>query len=151
MPKPRYKPLKTTASEREVQRAVFAAFALFGVDAERQNTGAAVNPKGRLVMFGAPGNADITGVFPAHFGPAAGKHFDCEVKAEAFNPRKCYGEMRKRFNRQLARLRTTNEAGGYGWWTQDAGEIPQILTRIREGARIIIDEDDYPTILIFEE
>lgn len=147
MPTPRYKALKTTASEREVSRAVLAAFALFGVDAQRQNTGAAVNPKGRLVTFGTPGNSDITGVLPAHFGPAAGKHFDCEVKREAFDPRKCYGEARKHFDRQLDRLRKTNEAGGYGWWTQDAAEICQILTRIREGWLIRIADDDYPELV----
>src|SRR6185312_13468718 len=97
MPRPRYKPLKTTASEREVQRAVVAAFALWGIDAERQNTGGMLNPKGRYVAFGEPGNSDLHGELPAHFAPNNGKRWMCEVKREGFDPSKLRGEKREHF------------------------------------------------------
>jgi hypothetical protein len=142
MPKPRYKPLKTTASEREVQRAIVQAFALFGIDAERQNTGGFMNPKGQYVKCGEPGDSDLRGELPAHFAPNNGKSWMCECKSESFDPRKCYGKARERFDRQLDRLRRLNEAGGYGFWSNDAAEVMQILGRIKEGWLVRIADDD---------
>ena len=147
MRKPRYKPLKTLASEREVQRAVVAAFVLYGVEAERRNVGACKNPNGQLVTFGRPGDSDLTGIFPAHFGPAAGKRFDLEVKKEGFDPSRCYGAARRRFDAQLARLRRINECGGYGWWTSDPADVVQFLGRIREGWIVRIADDDIPEVV----
>ena len=150
MGKRRYKPLKIQASEREVLRGVLSAFALFGVEAERRNTGAALNPRGRLVTFGTPGDSDISGIFPAFFGVAAGKRFDVETKREGFDPRRCYGKSRERFDRQLERLRKTNDAGGYAWWTCDVGETCQFLDRIRQGWIVRIADDDWPELVEVE-
>jgi hypothetical protein len=142
MPRPRYKPLKTTASEREVQRAIVEAFALFGIDAERQNTGGCTDSRGQYVKFGEPGNSDLHGELPAHFAPDNGKRWMCEVKAEAFDPRKCYGKARERFDRQVAKLRRLNDAGGYGFWANSAEEVIHILTRIKDGCIVRIADDD---------
>ena len=144
------KPLKTRASEREVQRAVVEAFALFGCVAERRNVGAAVNPKGRLVTFGTPGDSDLTGIFPAWFGPASGKRFDVEVKAEGFEPAKCYGKARARFELQLERLKRVNSAGGYAWWTSDAEEVVRWLDLIRRGWIVRIASDEVSEIVEVE-
>ena len=106
-----------------------------------------MNPKGRLVTFGTPGDSDLTGIFPAWFGPASGKRFDVEVKREGFTPAKCYGKARARFELQLQRLRRVNDCGGYGFWLADAAEVVQYLTRIREGWLTRIADDEWPELV----
>jgi hypothetical protein len=139
---PKAKRLIPGATERQVLRAVIDAFKHFDVIPERQNTGGFMNPKGQYVKCGEPGNSDLRGELPAHFAPNNGKSWMCECKSESFDPRKCYGKARERFDRQLDRLRRLNEAGGYGFWSSDAAEVLQILGRIKEGWLVRIADDD---------
>jgi hypothetical protein len=141
----RLKTLKPGRTEAQVLAAVLDALHIFVVDADRQNTGAAVNPSGRLVMFGRPGNADVSGMIPAGWGAASGKKLDIEVKRERFRPERLRGAKREHFERQLARLRQTNENGGYGFWCTDAAQVIHALERIRVGWRIAFD-GDYPVL-----
>jgi hypothetical protein len=122
---------RTERTEAEVLAQVLEALRMFGIDADRQNTGAALNPKGQMVCFGRPGAADVSGQLPD------GRKLDIEVKREGFDPNKLRGEKREHFERQLARLRRTNEQGGVGFWTDDAEELAKvILPLLLEGASV---------------
>lgn len=144
MSRTKQKPIKPGMPESRVLAGVLDAFRLWGIDAERQNTGGMVNPKGQYVAFSRPGNADVRGTFPAHFGIAAGKSFACEVKKESFDASKVRGAERERFLKQVAKLRDLNAAGGYGWWCNSPDQVPHVLGRIRDGWRIVIDESNVP-------
>jgi hypothetical protein len=129
--------------EADVLRQVLEALSLFGVDVARQNTGAFLNPQGQLVRCGQPGNADVSGMLTT--GPGRGRKVDVEVKRPGFDPRRPgNAAARQRWARQLARLRRTNAQGGYGWWTTDARQVTQVLRRINDGWRVVIDEDGWP-------
>lgn len=139
---PRAKSLKPDIPESQVQAAVIAAFAMFAIEMDRQNTGGMPNPKGRYVAFGKKGNSDLTGMLTAGIG--RGRKVDCEVKNPGFNPRKVRGETAIRWAKQIARLRRTNEQGGYGFWVTDASHVVHVMTRINEGWRVVIGEDEFP-------
>jgi hypothetical protein len=128
-------------TESQVMEGVREALAIFGLDVARQNTGGATNAKGRLVTFGRPGNSDWSGMIPAGWGPASGRKIDIEVKRESFDPGRLRGEKRAHFDRQLSRLKTTCENGGYGLWCNDARQVVHALTRIRDGWKIEWDGD----------
>jgi hypothetical protein len=150
MPRSRTKPPSPLRTERDVLAAVLDALRLYGIDCDRQNTGAARNPAGRLVMFGRRGNSDISGMLPAGWVTPdgvdiSGRKIDLEVKREGFQPEKLRGEAREHFDRQLARLKLTNQNGGYGTWVTDAKQVIRILDRIRDGWRIVFD-GDYPVL-----
>ena len=127
----RAKPRKTGRTERQVLAQVIEAARMLGVDLDRQNTGAAVNPKGRLVMFGKAGNSDLTGMVPD------GRKLDVEVKEEGWDPAKARGKTAERWERQLARLQRTNAQGGVGFWTDDVGHFLAVMRQVLAGARVV--------------
>ncbi len=129
--------------EADVLAAVLEAFTLFGVTPERRNTGGMVNASGQYVRFGQPGDPDVTAVLPAQFGAAAGKAIAVECKRPGFRPERLSGKARAHFRRQLARLAEVNEAGGFGFWCDDAAQVARVLERIKDGFKIIFI-DDYP-------
>jgi hypothetical protein len=144
MTKARTKPLQATCTEAEVLAAVLDAAAILGLDLARQNTGAGVNPAGKVVRFGRSGDSDLDGQLPD------GRRLSVEVKREGFDPSKLRGEKRAHFERQLARLRKTNELGGCGFWCDDAAEFLTIMRHIISGARI--EEPGYgPPVVIYPE
>jgi hypothetical protein len=96
---------------------------VFGVEARRQNTGAALNPRGQMVRFGEPGQADITGTLPW------GRRLEIEAKAPGKRPTA----------KQLDYLRRINESGGVGIWIDDPAELARILPKLIDGARVEID------------
>lgn len=127
----RAKKLKPGRTEAQVLAQVLEAARNLGLDLDRQNTGAAVNPKGRLVVFGRPGNSDLSGMLPD------GRKLDVEVKREGWRPERVRGEAARRWDRQLARLQKTNAQGGVGFWTDDAGEFVDVMLRVLRGARVV--------------
>jgi hypothetical protein len=129
-PKKHAKVRQATRTEKEVLAQVLDAARCLGLDLNRQNTGAAVNPRGKLVCFGQKGNSDLTGVLPD------GRAIHVELKREGFDPHKARGEERERFERQLARLQKTNALGGIGFWTDDAAEFLEIMRIVLDGGRV---------------
>jgi hypothetical protein len=117
--------IKRRTPEGDVLKAVLDCLGLWGIDANRQNTGAMPNAKGRLVRFGRPGDPDITGTLPG------GRRLDLEVKAPGKRPTP----------EQLDRLRLANDQGAVGLWIDDAKELARILPRLCDGARVEIDDD----------
>lgn len=140
----RTKPLKTTRTEAEVLRQVLEAARMLGLDLDRRNTGAGVNPSGKTVRFGKPGDSDMSGQIDR--GLNAGRVLQVEVKHEGFEPSKLQGEKREHFDRQLARLQRTNAQNGIAFWTDDAEEFLTIMRHVLAGARV--DEPGYgrPTV-----
>lgn len=131
---------KTLRTEAEVLAAVLDAARILGLDLARQNTGAGVNPSGKSVRFGRPGNSDLTGTLPD------GRRLDLEIKREGFDPTKLRGAKLAHFGRQLERLKKTNDLGGVAFWTDDAAQCLEWLrlalagaTFLEEGGRIVID------------
>lgn len=121
--------------ERDVLRGVLDCLKVFGIEARRQNTGAATNPAGRLVRFGQPGQADVTGTLPW------GRRLEIEVKAPGKRPTA----------KQLEYLRATNEAGAVGLWIDDPAELARILPKLIEGARVEIDDDGNQWLITTED
>lgn len=135
------KPLSPGRTEKQVLAQVLEALKSFGIDVERQNTGAGVNASGKTIRFGTPGNADISGQLPD------GRKLDIEVKREGFDPNKLRGAKREHFDRQLARLQKTNAGGGVGFWTDDAKELVEvILPLLLAGASV--EEPGYDRLVI---
>lgn len=140
--KTRTKPLVPGRTEAQVLAQVLDALRTFGIDAGRQNTGAGVNPRGQTIRFGTPGNSDISGMLPD------GRKLDIEVKREGFDPSKLRGEKREHFERQLSRLRKTNEQGGVGFWVDDAKELAEvILPELVAGGRVVESKEGRLIIL----
>lgn len=131
--------IRTRTPEGDVLLVVLAALRAFGIDARRQNTGAARFDDGRggsrLVRFGERGNPDVTGTLPG------GRRLDLEVKAPGKRPTP----------EQLDRLRRTNAAGGVGLWVDDAAQMPRILGRLLDGWRVEIDDDGLPWLVSPDE
>lgn len=120
--------------ERDVLVACLDALAVCGIPADRQNTGAMLNAKGKLVRFGQRGNADITATIPR--GPHAGKRLEIEVKRPGERPRP----------EQYERGRRVLDAGGFWIWTDDPIRLANALRRLLEGWRVEIDEDGNPWV-----
>jgi hypothetical protein len=135
----RAKVMKTTRSEREVLAAVLDAARVLGLDLERQNTGAFANPRGQMVRCGKPGNSDLAGQIDR--GPNIGKVLHVEVKAEGFEPTKLRGDKKAHFDRQLARLRKTNEQGGVGFYCDDAVIFMNVMRIVLRGGWVEIEDD----------
>jgi hypothetical protein len=125
---------KLRLNEKEVTQQVLDAAAMLGIELKRRNVGAAVNPHGQTVRFGDPGDADRYAVLPD------GRHLDVEIKHEGFDPTKLRGAKKAHFERQLARLRRTNELGGVGLWVSDAVNFYFAMQKILDGWRVEIDE-----------
>lgn len=138
--KTKRKPPKPGIPESFVLEASIEAFAIFGVEVKRRNVAGFKNQQGQYVACNEAGDSDLYGTFPQSMGPAAGKSFACEIKRGGFDPRKVRGKELERFELQVEKLRDTNEAGGYGWWVNDASQILHVLQRLREGWRIVIEE-----------
>jgi hypothetical protein len=134
------KPRKPGRTEKEVTQQVLDAATLLGIELKRRNVGAAVNPHGRTVRFGEPGDADWYAVLPD------GRHLDVEIKRKGFDPTKLKGEKKAHFERQLARLRRTNELGGVGFWASDAVNFYFAMQKILDGCRVEIDERGFPWV-----
>lgn len=138
------KPLKPGRTEAQVLAQVLDALRTFGIDCDRQNTGVGVNPRGQSIRFGRPGNSDISGILPD------GRKLDIEVKREGFDPSKLRGEKLEHFERQLARLRRTNEQGGVGFWVDDAKELAEvILPELLAGGRV--EESEEGRLIIYQK
>jgi hypothetical protein len=131
---------KPGRTEKEVTQQVLDAAAMLGIELKRRNVGAMVNPHGQTVRFGDPGDADRYAVLPD------GRHLDVEIKREGFDPTKLRGAKKAHFERQLARLRRTNELGGVGFWISDAGDFLVALRKVLDGARVEIDERGFPWV-----
>jgi hypothetical protein len=134
------KPRKPGRTEKEVTQQVLDAAAMLGVELKRRNVGAVVNPLGQTVRFGEKGDADWYAVLPD------GRHLDVEIKRECFDPTKLRGAKKAHFERQLARLRRTNELGGVGFWISDAVDFLAALRKVLDGARVEIDERGFPWV-----
>jgi hypothetical protein len=128
------------ASERDVLAVVLDALRAFGVDASRQNSGSGINPAGRMVRFGRPGDSDIAATLPQGWAPASGRTLHVECKRPGFDSCRLRGRARDHFERQLERSRRTNAAGGFGLWITDASQAVHARRRIRDGWRVEIDE-----------
>jgi hypothetical protein len=140
----RAKTLRPGPTETQVVQQVLDALLIFGVDVDRQNTGGCYDERGQFVRFGKAGNSDISGMLVA--GPGRGKKIDVEVKRPGFDPTKLQGQKQEHFKRQLARLRRTNEQGGFGFWITDASQAIRTLERINQGWRVVIDDDGWPFV-----
>jgi hypothetical protein len=145
MTRSRLKPLRPGRTEAQVLSAVLDALACYGVDAIHRNTGGGINLGGQYVPFGRPGDPDISETLPASFAQAAGKTIALEVKAEGWRPPRPGTRARAHWDCQLERLQATCEAGGYGFWVNDASQVVHVLGRIREGWHITW-EGDYPVL-----
>ncbi len=122
--------VKRCCTEAEVLVQVLEACRMYGIDVDRQNTGAGVNPSGQKVRFGQPGNSDVSGMLPD------GRKLDIEVKREDFDPSRLRGKKLEHFKRQLARLRRTNEQGGVGFWTDNVDLVFKVLPIVLAGGRV---------------
>jgi hypothetical protein len=127
---PGRKPPKTARTEAEVMAQVLEAAQMLGLELKRRNVGGLTDGTGRYVAFAEPGDADFYAVLPD------GRHLDLELKREGFDPARARGEERKRFERQLARLKKTNEQGGIGFWVDDSEEFLTIMRHVLAGARV---------------
>lgn len=126
--------LSTLRSEREVLRQVLEVLAMFGIDADRRNTGVGTNPRGQTVRFGTPGDSDVKGVLPD------GRALHLETKREGWRPPKGHGRAAQHWQRQLERLRRTNAAGGVGLWIESPERLAAVLPKLLAGWRVEIDE-----------
>lgn len=115
--------------ERDILAGVLDALATLGIPADRQNTGAMLNPKGKLVRFGRKGNPDITATIPR--GPHRGKRLEIEIKKPGDKPRP----------EQVDRMRRTNAAGGIAFWANDIKACYEILDVILDGWYVEVDDD----------
>jgi hypothetical protein len=129
-------------TEAEVTRAVLDAARCYGLVLERQNTGAALNPSGRLVTFGTPGDPDYRATF-------RGRSIGVEAKHGGFDPRRLRGAGRAHFDRQLARLKALNDAGGFGVWLRDGADAAHVFRRLAEdpGLRVEFDDAGFPWLV----
>jgi hypothetical protein len=119
--------------ESAVLKGVLALAPLFDVTLRRQNTGAMPNPAGRLVRFGEPGASDLIGFAGPSWGAKAGVVLAVEVKREGWSPPSPKAKARRRWERQLARLREVNEAGGFGFWVDHPANFEKVVKSLRTG------------------
>jgi hypothetical protein len=131
-----HKPLKTTRTEAEVLSQILQAASMLGLDLSRQNTGAGVNPSGKTVRFGKPGDSDLSGTLPD------GRTLHVEAKHEAFDPTKLRGEKREHFERQLARLQKTNNLKGVGFFCDDSEVFIRVMQIVLRGGWVEQTEHD---------
>lgn len=58
------------------------------------------------------------------------------TEREDFDPAKLTGQKRAHFDRQLARLRRTNDQGGVAFWTDNADLVVAVLRVVLDGGRV---------------
>lgn len=131
---------KAGAPESQVMAAVVEAARMFGVALDRHNTGAGLNPSGRMVRFGTPGDTDLWGILPS------GRALYVEVKAGGFDPAKLRGKKREHFENQLDRMEELNRRGAVAFWTGDATEVVWVLRILRDDPAAVVsfDQDGHP-------
>jgi hypothetical protein len=130
------KPIKIGRTEAQVMAQILEAASMLGLDLDRRNTGAGVNPSGKIVRFGKPGDSDLAGVLPD------GRAIMIECKHEAFDPTKLRGEKKAHFDRQLARLRKTNALGGVGFFCDDSEVFIRVMQIVLRGGWVEQTEND---------
>ncbi len=137
----RTKKLNPHPTEKQVTAAVVDAALIFGCVLDRQNTGAGLNPKGKMVRFGIPGNTDLTGALPR-----TGRALHVEIKAGDFDPSKLRGAKKDHFARQLARMAELNARGGAAFWVSDASDFVRAMEILRDDpwASVAFDPDGHP-------
>lgn len=139
------KPYRAGATEAQVSLQVVEAAAACGIVLERQNTGLAFNPSGKVVRFGRPGDADWRAVVPR--GPNRGRELEVEVKREGFRPPR-RGNARAHFERQLARMAETNRSGGLAFWVSSGPDALRAFRRIVEVPGLVVEfYGDYPVFV----
>jgi hypothetical protein len=133
------KPLRPGQTEAQVTEQVLDAARLFGLPLERRNVMVATNPRGQAVRCGTPGEPDYTCTVPV--GPNRGRTLGVEIKHSEFNPARLRGSKREHFDRQLGRMRTSNEAGGLAFWVRDGADATRAFRRVvsTPGLRVEID------------
>jgi len=119
--------------EAAVQKSILALAPLFDVTLRRQNTGVFRDRTGRPVRFGEPGASDLIGFTGPSWGPLAGRVLAVEVKWEGWKPPGLKAKARARWERQLARLREVNAAGGFGFWVDHPDHFEKIVKTLRTG------------------
>lgn len=131
------KPPVARIRERDVQAQVLEIAGLHGLVLRRQNTGvgtyANADGSSRHVRYGDPGDSDLTGTWGLP-GRWQGRRIDVEVKAPGKRPTP----------EQLAKLRRLNDEGGIGIWTDSPEHFEKAIRRLKEGWRVIIDEEGNP-------
>lgn len=128
-------------TEKQVAVQIVQAAAMLGIELKRRNVGMAYNPNGQPVWYGEKGDADWYATLPD------GRHLDLEIKHEHFNPSKLTGSKREHFERQLAKLRRTNEQNGVGFWVDDAEEFILIMREVLGGGRV--EEPGYDRPIVY--
>jgi hypothetical protein len=134
------KTLNPAATEAQVMAGLVDAALMFGVVLDRANTGAGVNPSGKVVRFGVPGSPDLSGTL------LSGRRLDVEAKAGGFDPAKLRGKKAEHFARQLARMDELNRRGGAAFWTSDVSDFVRAMEILRDDptAMITFDPDGHP-------
>jgi hypothetical protein len=133
------KPLKTGRTEAQVLAQILEAASMLGLDLDRRNTGAGVNPSGKMVRFGKPGDSDLNGTLPD------GRTLHVECKHECFEPTKLRGEKREHFERQLTRLQKTNALGGVGFFCDRSDVFLRVMQIVLRGGWV--EQTEYDLIV----
>lgn len=113
--------MKPTIRERDVLMAVRRVCAVYGLEVHRNNVGAMRNQAGRIVHFGRASDPDLRGLIA--IGLHRGRAVAIEVKRPGCRPT----------DRQVARLRDINAAGGIAFWVDDPGVCATVLDRVVNG------------------
>ena len=138
--------------EAAVQKAVLALAPLFDATLRRQNTGAFPDRTGRLVRLGEPGASDLIGFVGPTWGAMAGRVLAVEVKRERWKPPGPRAKARPHWERQLARLREVNAAGGFGFWTDHPAHFEKAIKTLRTGLyRIEFDAGEETELVPLED
>jgi len=119
--------------EAAVLKAVMSLAPLFDMTLRRQNTGAFPDRTGRLVRLGEPGASDLIGFTGPSWGPMAGCVLAIEVKREGWKPPGPKAKALPHWERQLARLKEVNAAGGFGFWVDHPDHFRQVMEALRTG------------------
>lgn len=137
------------ATEAQVSAQVVEAARSFGIELERRNTGFGRDSSGRGIRFGTPGDSDWRATVPS--GPNRGRELEVEVKREGFRPPRPGTKARAHFDRQLARMATTNAKCGLAFWVSGGLDALRVFRTIMTVPGLsVVFEGDYP-FLVNEE
>lgn len=130
------------ATEKQVSEQVVQAAWIYGIMLRRRNTGAGLNPSGKMVRFGEPGDSDFYATIPD--GPNRGRALSVEVKRGGFKPPR-RGKVRAHFESQLEYLRSENDKGGIAFWISDGEDAMRAFRRIMTVPNLVVEfHGDYP-------
>lgn len=115
---------------------VLATLALFGVAADRRNTGVARYPGaggrgGRFVRFSHRGDPDISATLPD------GRRLEIEAKATGERPTRA----------QWERILYYRASGAVAFWTDDAGFVRRVLPHLLAGSTVWMHDDGTPEVV----